>query len=114
MAECFKFTAILAAKLGIHARTAEAISSIAGLVDGDVRISLGRINSNAKNIYSLLGLAATAGARLKVTIQKSEGYEECAALMRKAIEDSHLTERFAEYCHPYGLKLAEERMAVYV
>lgn len=66
--------------LGIHARPAATLVQRMLAFESEVLISNGGAPINAKSIMGLLTLAATRGARLKVTCKGGDAEEAMAAI----------------------------------
>ncbi len=74
--------ALVASKLGIHARTAAMIAGLARKAKGDFRIESGDEKADAKSIMDILALACAKGVKVTLTIQEQSDIEALKALKK--------------------------------
>jgi len=64
-------------EMGIHIRSASKLSKVASRFQSEVYVAYGGVEVNAKSVLGVIGLAAEAGAVIKV---KADGADEDAVL----------------------------------
>ncbi len=68
-------------KLGLHARAASKLVNTAMLFESDVRIGRDQQMADAKNIMSVMILAASQGTSLQLEVEGKDEELACAAVL---------------------------------
>lgn len=68
-------------ELGVHARPAARIASVAQTFESEIHILLGEERANAKSIMAVMMLAAAQGSRLEIVADGEDEEDALAAMV---------------------------------